>query len=472
MKTVNQILVDGKLIQPIGSETMPLYNPSTAEIIGEVRLGNEQDVELGVRAAKKAFKKHAVRSVEARSEILQKLHDAVLNREDELSEAAILEYGSPVTATRGRTKLAAQFFLDAKNALEEIKFETLFEKAAVIKEPLGVVAAITPWNADYIHICGKIAPALAAGCTIVIKPSEFNAIETQLLAECFISADIPAGLINIINGTGAVVGSALTRHPDVSMISFTGSTQTGRAIGKIAADTMKRTILELGGKSPNILLDDCDFESAIPRAIAISFSNSGQACHAGTRLIVPAHRLELVSKLLTQTVAGIKTGHLNDPSSSIGPMVNAQQFDRVQSYIQKGIDEGAKLLIGGLGHPDGLDGFYVKPTVFTNVTPDMVIAREEIFGPVLSVISYRTEEEAISIANDSIYGLSAYISSGDVARAQKLSRQIESGRVIINGIINTETRTPFGGFKQSGIGRTGWSYGIEMHLEPKVIAWS
>ncbi|TWR24370.1 aldehyde dehydrogenase family protein [Mucilaginibacter pallidiroseus] len=468
---IDQIFINGKFVTPNGTGIQDLFDPSTAKIIGRVRLGDATDVNQAVSAAKAAFRLYSVYTVGQRKLILEKIYHAISANQDKLNEAAVAEYGSPLTATKFRTSLAAQFFLDASHALDEIEFEKKLDKAVIIKEPVGVVAAVTPWNADYIHMCGKIAPALAAGCTVVIKPSEFNAIETQLLTECFRDAGIPDGLINIVNGTGAVVGSALSSHPDVALVSFTGSTQTGKTIFRSAADTVKRLVLELGGKSPNILLDDCDFEAAVPRALLIAFSNSGQACHAGTRLIVPENKLPLVSELLTDAVNKLKIGDLFAEDAQIGPMINAQQYQRVQSYIQKGIDEGATLLAGGPGHPDGLEGFYVRPTVFTNVSSDMSIAREEIFGPVLSVLTYCSEYEAVSIANDSIYGLSAYISSADTERAKQLAKKIESGRVIINSVVNSEPKTPFGGFKQSGIGRTGWTYGIEMHLEPKVIAF-
>ncbi|MFZ4860995.1 aldehyde dehydrogenase family protein [Sphingobacterium sp. Mn56C] len=471
MKQINEHFINGIFVKSIGTEIQDLYNPSTAQLIGTVQLGNKNDVDAAIAAAKTAFLSFSRTSLKERAEILDRLYNSVIEKEKELNDLAILEYGSPITATMGRTKAAAHAFLTAKEAMFELEFIKEYGNSMIVKEPLGIVGAITPWNADYNHICAKIAPAIAAGCTIVVKPSEFSALQTQLLSECFLNADIPSGIINIVNGTGAVAGVTLVNHPDISMISFTGSTSTGKIIGKQAMDTMKRVTLELGGKSPNILLDDCDLSKAIPLALQIAFSNSGQACHAGTRLIVPRSKMDEIRPLLVQEVNNLKIGKLYDTDSVIGPMVNAPQFDKVQSYIRKGVEEGAELLVGGLGNPDGLGGWYVKPTVFVNVSSDMSIAKEEIFGPVLSVIAYDTEEEAIAIANDTVYGLSGYISSDNLERAKKVASKMFSGRVIINKAVNTELKSPFGGFKESGIGRTGWVYGIEFHLEPKVIAF-
>ncbi|TDO73109.1 aldehyde dehydrogenase (NAD+) [Flavobacterium chryseum] len=470
MKIIDKIYVDGQFTAPHGTATQDLYNPATAEKIGIVHLGDQVDTNKAIEAAKKAFLTFSKSTLKERGEILQRLHDAILANEEALNNAAVEEYGSPISATKGRTRYAAQIFLDTKAAMESFEFEKQLEYATIVNEPLGVIAAITPWNADYTHICGKLAPAIAAGCTIVIKPSELSAIQTQILTECFDQAGVPNGVINIVNGTGPVVGAVLTAHPDIAVVTFTGSTQIGRLIGSKAAETMKRVTLELGGKSPNIILEDADLQKAIPLALAIGFSNSGQACHAGTRIIVPESKLEEIKSLIVESVKNIKIGDLWNAESFIGPMVSQKQYDTVQRYIQSGWDQGAEILVGGLGHPEGLGGFYAKPTVFVNVEPNMTIAKEEIFGPVLCVITYKTEEEAINIANDTIYGLSAYISSGNEEKAKQIARQIISGRVLINTAVNRESKSPFGGFKQSGIGRTSWAYGIEEYVEPKVIA--
>ncbi|MCQ6957036.1 aldehyde dehydrogenase family protein [Mucilaginibacter aquariorum] len=470
MKTINKIYINGAFTTPHGKEILPIFNPSTGDRIGDVYLGDETDVDEAVKAAKAAFKTFSKTSLKERGDILVRLYEAMIAREDDLNATAIEEYGSPITATKGRTRYSAQIFLDAKEAMESFEFETKLEHAIIVNEPLGIIAAITPWNADYTHICSKLAPAIATGCTMVIKPSELSALQTQILTECFDAANVPAGVINIVNGTGTIVGSALTRHKDVAVVTFTGSTNVGKLIERSATETLKRVVLELGGKSPNVLLEDADLEKAIPLAIAIAFSNSGQACHAGTRLIVPESRIEEIKPLLKKHTEALKIGDLNSQETYIGPMVSQKQYETVQRYIKSGIEEGAELLTGGLGHPDGLEGFYAKPTVFINVNTKMTIAQEEIFGPVLAVITYKTEEEAIEIANDTIYGLSAYVSSCDIDKARKVATQIISGRVLINTAVNKENKAPFGGFKQSGIGRTSGAYGLAEYVEPKVIA--
>ncbi|MBC7846934.1 MAG: aldehyde dehydrogenase family protein [Flavobacterium sp.] len=470
MKSINKIYINGAFVTPKGSELQDLFNPATGQKIGTVVLGNEVDTNEAVEAAKAAFTSFSKTTLNERGEILQRLHDIIMAREEELNKTAVEEYGSPIRATVGRTHYSAQIFLDTKLAMEGFEFEKKLEYATIVNEPLGVVGAITPWNADYTHICGKLAPAIATGCTIVIKPSELSALQTQVLTECFHEAKVPAGVINIVNGTGPVVGATLNTHPDVAVVTFTGSTQVGKLIAKTAADTMKRVTLELGGKSPNVILEDADLEKAIPMALSIAFSNSGQACHAGTRLIIPESKKQEIENLIVKNIAAIKIGDLWNFDSSIGPMVSQKQYDTIQRYIQSGIDEGATLIAGGLGHPEGLGGYYVKPTVFTNVNQNMKIAREEIFGPVLSIITYTTEEEAIAIANDTIYGLSAYISSTNPEKARQIANSIVSGRVLINTVVSKESKAPFGGFKQSGIGRTSGVYGIEEYVEPKVIA--
>ncbi|KYH08247.1 MULTISPECIES: aldehyde dehydrogenase family protein [Chryseobacterium] len=470
MKIIDKIYINGLFVKPHGKQVQDLYNPDSGEKIGMVHLGDEVDANLAIDAAKKAFESFSKSTLQERAEILERLYDVLVANEKELNEAAVQEYGSPISATKGRTQYAAQIFLDTKAAMENFEFEKQLEFATIINEPLGVIAAITPWNANYTHICGKVAPAIAAGCTIVIKPSELSAIQTEILARCFDQAGVPKGVINIVNGTGPEVGTVLNSHPDVAVVTFTGSTQVGRLISSTAAQTMKRVTLELGGKSPNIILEDADLDKAIPLALLIGFSNSGQACHAGTRILVPEGKLEQVKDLIKEGMKNIKIGDLWNTQSYIGPLVSKKQYDTVQRYIQSGIDEGAQVLVGGLGHPEGFKGFYVKPTVFVNVNQDMIIANEEIFGPVLSVITYTTEEEAVKIANSTIYGLSAYISSQDIEKAKEIARQIVSGRVLINTAVNREAQSPFGGFKQSGIGRTSWTYGIEEYVEPKVIA--
>ncbi|MDF2962294.1 MAG: aldehyde dehydrogenase [Paenibacillus sp.] len=469
MRTIDQIYINGQFVKPYGSDVQDLINPSTKEVIGRVTLGNEEDVRRAVAAAKEAFKTFSRTTVEERSQMLQRLHNAIMANSDALIEANINEYGAPKLAAIGRVNLAAANFLDTKEALEGFKFVKYIGKAKVVSEPVGIIGIITPWNASYSQITAKLASAIAAGCPVVIKPSELSAIQTQMITECFHEADIPAGVINVVNGLGQSVGAEMTRNPDISMISFTGSTRVGKEIRRGAVDTMKRVTLELGGKSPNIILDDADFPTAIPTAVKQCFTNNGQACIAGTRLLVPEHRLEEVKKLAKETVEKIKVGNPWDEDTVLGPIVTEKQFNQVQRFIKSGIEEGAELVIGGEGHPEGQEnGYFVRPTVFANVTEDMTIAKEEIFGPVLSILTYKTEDEAIEMANHTDYGLGAYLSSTNIEKANQLASRISAGVILINGA-GFEMKAPFGGFKQSGIGREYGVHGLEECLETKTI---
>ncbi|WP_440135265.1 aldehyde dehydrogenase family protein [Chitinophaga sancti] len=469
MKTIDKIYINGAFVTPHGWEMFDLINPATNQLIGQVRLGDETDAQLAIASAKEAFKTFSQSSRTTRIKYLQKLHDALHKRIDDLSAATIEEYGAPVSRAKASTEMALAAFLHAQEVLYDFEFERKAGHSQVRMEPLGVVGIITPWNANANYICGKLATAISAGCTVVIKPSEMSALQTQVVLEAFHEAGLPAGIFNIVNGLGNVVGAELTRHPDVAKISFTGSTAVGKTIARAAVDTMKRVTLELGGKSPNIILDDADLSTAIPMAVAAGFMNNGQACIAGTRLLVPETRFDEVKELLKHAVAATKVGDPTDANTAIGPMVSVKQYERVQSYIQSGIEQGAEVLAGGPGHPEGLEGGnFVKPTVFANVTPDMKIAREEIFGPVISVLTYKTEEEAIAMANDTTYGLAAYVSSTNEARAWKVAEQIVAGRVMVNSLKH-DPMAPFGGFKQSGIGREYGTFGLEEYVEPKTI---
>ncbi|MGB7193338.1 MAG: aldehyde dehydrogenase family protein [Collimonas pratensis] len=469
MKTVDHIYINGSFVKPHGKEVLELVNPSTGAPIARVTLADEQDAQAAIAAAKAAYPSFSRSSKEQRMTYLQRLHDAVAARSEELLEVMIEEYGGPLRISKASTQRAAASFLQARELLKTFEFVQHVGISKVVLEPLGVVGLITPWNANYGFICSKLAMAVAAGSTAVIKPSELSALQTQLLTECLHAADLPPGVINIVTGRGATVGAEMTSHPDIAKISFTGSTAVGKTIARGAVDTMKRVTLELGGKSPNLILDDADLATAIPLAVAAATVNSGQACMAGTRLIVPEGRLDEVKHLVKEAMEALQVGNPHDSATAIGPMVTQTQYDRVQSYIRLGIEEGAQLLTGGPGHPAGLeDGYFVKPTVFANVTMDMRIAKEEIFGPVLVVLSYKTEAEAIAMANDTIYGLHAFVSSADLARANRVAAQIVAGRVFINGMYD-EPRAPFGGFKQSGIGREFGRYGLEAYLEPKAV---
>ncbi|MDU0199500.1 MULTISPECIES: aldehyde dehydrogenase family protein [Paenibacillus] len=469
MRNIEKIYIDGKFVTPRSIDHLDLINPSTREVFGRVTLGNEEDAKLAIAAAKAAFATFSKTSVEERSVMLQRLNDAILDRIDELAEANILEYGAPRMASTGRVRLAAANLMDSKEALEQFDFVHMIGKAKVVSEPVGVIGIITPWNASYSQITAKLGAAIAAGCTVVIKPSELSALQTQLLTECFHAADIPPGVINVVNGLGTTVGAELTRNPDVAMINFTGSTRVGKEIRRATVDSMKRVTLELGGKSPNIVLDDADFAKAIPAAVRSCYMNNGQACVAGTRLFVPAHRLEEVKKLARETVESMKVGLPTEADTILGPLVTEKQYNQVQRYILSGIQEGAELVIGGEGHPQGLEeGNFVRPTVFANVTEEMTIAKEEIFGPVLSILTFKNEEEAVAMANNTDYGLGAYISTANLEKANELASRIQAGVVLINGA-GFEMKAPFGGFKHSGIGREYGIYGLEDCLETKTI---
>jgi aldehyde dehydrogenase (NAD+) len=469
MRDIDQIYIDGKFVTPHGREQAPLFNPATEEQIGTVRLGDGSDVEAAVSAAKRAFPGFSRASRGARIEFLTRLSAAVSARSEELTTAMTEEYGSPRQFTVASVARASSVFLDMAKVLETYEFRRTIGRAEVEMRPSGIAAAITPWNSNYGFIASKLATAIAAGTTIVIKPSEMSAIQTQLLIECLHAANLPPGVFNIINGTGPVAGAALSAHPDIAKISFTGSTATGRAILRAAADGIKRVTLELGGKSPTLILEDANLDQAIGQALALGFNNSGQACIAGTRILAAESQLEEVLKRLQSAVSAIKVGDSRDPNVQVGPMVSQKQWDRIQDYIRLGQEEGATLLAGGPGRPAGLTrGWFVRPTVFTGVTNQMRIAREEIFGPVLCVIPYRDEAHAIEIANDTSYGLSSYVLSSDVNRARHVAGQLQAGRVTINGAPH-EPCAPFGGVKQSGIGREFGVFGLEAFLEPRTV---
>lgn len=469
MKTVHQVYINGEFVTPHGTEILDLINPSNNQKIGEVTLADETDTKKAIAAAKEAFRTFSASSVEERIRYLAKLKTAVEKRQQDFTDIMIEEYGGTHQFVTMSNKHTGAWFDSMIEVLTTYEFEKTINTSLVKLQPVGVVGIITPWNASNSSICSKVATAIAAGCTVVIKPSEMSALQTQVLMEAFHDAGLPKGIINFVTGLGNVVGTELITHPDVAKISFTGSTAVGKLIAKTAVDTMKRVTLELGGKSPNIILDDADLEKAIPTAVYGAYMNSGQACIAPTRLLVPADQLDEVNAIAKSVAENMVVGLPQNEDTHIGPMVSVKQFERVQNYIKMGLEEGAILLAGGEGKPEGLeDGNFVKATIFTNVNNKMRIAQEEIFGPVLSIIPYKTEEEAIGIANDSPYGLAAYISSSDESRAMRIASQIDAGRVCINGFSH-DPLVPFGGFKQSGIGREYGVYGLEACLEPKAI---
>jgi len=469
MRTIDKIYINGEFVTPKGTEVFDLINPTTNNKEAEVVLGNEQDVQDAVLAAQAAFKTFSQTTKAERIQYLKQLRQAVEERLPELIDTMVQEYGGTYQFSSMINRFSLDDFEAMAEVLNDFEFEQTVGKSKVRMQAVGVVGIIIPWNMSNGFICTKVASAIAAGSTVVIKPSEMSARQTQIMAECIHAAGLPKGVVNIVNGLGAVVGAEITRNPGISKISFTGSTQVGRVIAKGAVDTMKRVTLELGGKSPNIILDDANLAEAIPAAVFSAFLNSGQACAAATRLLVPQEKLDEVNALVKATVEGFKVGNPAEQDTAIGPMVSKNQFERVQEYIRIGQEEGATLLTGGNGKPEGLEeGNFVKATVFTNVKNSMRIAQEEIFGPVLSIIPYANEAEAIAIANDTIYGLAAYISSGNTERAHHVAAQIDAGRICINGLAH-DSKAPFGGFKQSGIGREYGVFGLEEYLEPKAI---
>ncbi|MBW6424610.1 aldehyde dehydrogenase family protein [Rhizobium sp. XQZ8] len=469
MRNISEIYIDGAFVTPHGEDVADLFNPSTEERIGTVRLGDREDARAAIAAAKRAFPAFSRTSKAERIEMLERLGASVSARAEELTAAMTEEYGAPGYFTGFSVPHAASAFFNMAEILKTYEFTRKIGRAEVTMQPHGVVAAITPWNSNYGFICGKLATALAAGSTIVIKPSEMSAIQTQILTECLHEAGLPKGVFNIVNGRGDVVGAEFSAHPDIAKVTFTGSTAVGKQILKAGAETLKRVTLELGGKGPNIILDDADLDTVIPTVLMMGLGNSGQACVNGTRVLVPESRLAEILPRLKAGIEAVKVGDPCDPEVRIGPMVSQRQFDRVQSYIRLGMEEGATLLTGGEGRPEGLDrGWFIRPTIFTGVTNDMRIAREEIFGPVLAVIPYKDEEDAIRIANDTNYGLQAYLHGSDIDRARRIADRMESGRVVINGAPH-EPLAPFGGFKQSGIGREYGVFGLEAMLEPRAV---
>jgi len=469
MKTIKTHYIDGAFVESHGREVMDIINPTNRKPIARLTLADEEDARRAIAAAKQAFVCFGQSAKQERLEILRNLHKAVSARVDDLTRIMVEEYGGVVQFAAPIVQAGADVFQAAEKALHELPLTRSWGKTTVTMEPVGVAGLISPWNADAFFLCMKLASAIAAGCTVVMKPSELSALQTSVWLECIHEAKLPKGVCNVVAGRGDVVGAELVRNPDVAKISFTGSAAVGRSIMRDGAATMKRVTLELGGKSPNILLDDANLEKAIPNAFIIGFMNNGQACVAGTRLLVPKSRFDEVKKALLDIAPVFAAGDPADPKTAVGPMVTEKQYERVQSYIHKGIEEGAEVLVGGEGHPPGLEsGYFVKPTVFVNVRNDMTIAQEEIFGPVLSVITYEDDEDAIRIANDTDYGLHAYVSGTDLQRARRVASQIRAGRVAINGLLDDQ-QAPFGGFKHSGVGREFGTFGIEAYLEPRAI---
>lgn len=466
----DQIYVGGRWVEPEGTARQELVDPSTEEVFASVALGNAEDVDKAVKAARCAFTTFSRTSVEERIALLKRILDVFSSREQEIAQVVTREMGMPISLSSTALLDWCKIHTTETIAiLETFAFEESLGRTKVYKEPIGVVGMITPWNWPIGQIFTKVLPAIATGCTMVLKPSEFTPLDALILAEIFDEAGVPPGVFNVVNGRGADVGDAISRHPDIDMVSFTGSTRAGVQITKSAADTVKRVVTELGGKSANIFLDDADFDSAISTAIANCYFINGQACDAGTRLLVPRQRLEEAVQLAKAAAEANKVGAPSDPKTTLGPVINANQYRHVQSLIQKGIDEGARLVTGGTDRPDGLTaGYYVKPTVFADVTSDMTIFRDEIFGPVLSITSYDDLGHAIDIANDTEYGLAAHITGKDEDSIRKLAGEIRAGSIFVNSP-DWDGKAPFGGYRRSGNGRECGAYGFAEYLEIKAV---
>ena len=470
MVDVSKLYINGAWIDSTGTETIDVVNSATEAVIDTVPSGTSEDVDAAVAAAAAAFPAWSARPWQERAQLVAKIGEGLAARQEEIAELLAQELGMPLKlANRVQTGMALGAFFGAAKVAETFEWERELNNSLVVREPIGVVGAITPWNYPLYQVALKVAPALVAGCTVVVKPSEVVPLNAYVLAEVIDQVGVPAGVFNLVSGVGPVVGEAIASHPRVDMVSFTGSTRAGKRVMELAADSIKRVSLELGGKSANLLLDDADFATAVPAGLFGCFINSGQTCSALTRMLVPRDRLAEVEELAVGAIEKFTPGDPFEPGRVLGPLVSAVQRDRVRHYITKGIDEGAKLVYGGPDAPQGLDkGYYVQQTVFSEVTPQMTIAQEEIFGPVLAIMPYDSEEEAIEIANGTPYGLAGAVWSGDPARAERVARRLRTGQVDINGgAFNPEA--PFGGYKQSGLGRERGVFGLEEFVEVKSL---
>ena len=464
-----QFYINGEWVAPSNPNLLDVVNPATEALIGQVALGDAEDVDRAVAAAAAAFDAYAGTSREERADLLSRIIAVYKARMADLAAVISEEMGAPMAlANAAQAPAGLGHFLSTAKVLRDFPFEEDLGRSRVIREPAGVCGLITPWNWPINQIACKVAPALAAGCTMVLKPSEVAPFNATVFAEILDEAGVPAGVFNLVHGDGPTVGAALSAHPDVDMVSFTGSTRAGVEVARNAAPTVKRVAQELGGKSANIILDDADFASAISRDVFGLCTNSGQSCNAPTRMLVPQARMDEAAAIAKAAAQRVRVGDPKAADTTIGPVVSKVQFEKIQGFIEQGMEEGAKLECGGLGRPDGLNaGYFVRPTVFSHVDNDMTIAREEIFGPVLSLIGYRDDDDAVRIANDTSYGLSGYV-SGDTERARNVARRIRTGNVHLNGA-TVDNAAPFGGYKQSGNGREWGRYGFEEFLEVKAI---
>jgi aldehyde dehydrogenase (NAD+) len=470
MKNCREFYIDGKWVSPTQAHDFIVINPTNEEPIATISLGDAVDVDKAVAAAKKAFESYSETTLEQRLALLERIMELYKIKMDEMAETISEEMGAPITLARAAQAPAGlAHFAEIVKVLGRFRFEELKGSTLMRKEPIGVCGLITPWNWPMNQIVSKVAPALAAGCTMVLKPSEFAPLSAYLFTQILDEAGLPPGVFNMLNGDGLTVGSAISSHSDVAMVSFTGSTRAGVAVASAAAPTVKRVTQELGGKSAHIIFDDAAFENAIMEGVQACFRNTGQSCNAPTRMLVPRSKMAEAALVAKRVAEDVKVGDPLTNDTSIGPLASKAQFEKVQRLIQKGIEEGASLVTGGSGRPEGISrGYFVKPTVFAWVRNDMTIAREEIFGPVLSIIPYEDEDDAVRIANDTPYGLSGFVNSGDLERARRVARRIRSGNVHINGA-RLDFAGCFGGFKQSGNGREWGEAGLEEFLELKAV---
>jgi len=467
---LDRAFIDGEWVLPAGQDRASVIDPSTEQPVAQIALGNAQDVAAAVDAARRAFATWSVSSLESRAALLGRVHGLILERAELFAQAISLEMGAAITFARAtQVPVAAEHIRVARDIVGSYPFLTHRGDTAIVREPIGVCALITPWNWPLYQITAKVGPALAAGCTVVLKPSELSPLSALLFAQVMHDAGVPAGVFNLVNGDGPEVGAAMAAHPDVDMISITGSTRAGVLVAQAAAPTVKRVAQELGGKSPNVILPDADFARAVAAGVNAGMRNVGQSCSAPTRMLVPRERLAEVERLACEVVSALVVGDPRSPQTTHGPVANRAQFNRVQEMIEAGIAEGARLVCGGAGRPQGLErGFYVQPTVFSGVDPRMRVAQEEIFGPVLSIIPYDSVDEAVEIANGTVYGLGAHVQSQDLAAARAVAARIRSGQVLINNPA-WSPHAPFGGYKRSGNGREYGLEGFQEYLETKAI---
>ena len=470
MENNKKFYINGEWVDPITPKSLGVINPANEEVVSEISLGSEEDINKAVAAAKKAFTTFSVTTREDRLELFEKIINVYKKRMPDLAKAITSEMGAPVNLANAAQAPAGLGHLSkAYNTLKEYKFETTINTTIIRKEPVGVCGLITPWNWPINQIACKVGPALAAGCTMVLKPSEVAPLSAIIFSEILDEAGVPPGVYNMVNGDGPTVGEAMSKHPDIDMMSFTGSTRAGISVAKAAADTVKRVTQELGGKSANILLHDADFNKAVTKGVMHCMNNSGQSCNAPTRMLVPQSKMDEVIDIAKNTLSKIVVGNPESESTTIGPVVSEIQYNKIKNLIDIGIKEGATLVAGGTNAPEGYNkGYYVEPTIFANVTNDMTIAREEIFGPVLSILGYKDENDAINIANETIYGLSGYVSSENVENAKSVASKLRTGMVHINNAPGDQS-APFGGYKMSGNGREWGEFGLEDFLEIKSV---